>query len=84
MGEDNSILWGLWGEDHSIDPSKGAGGGVAFDNGKIFATSGFGDVVALDARTGRVLWKKKLGVPILNARNANGGRACVSTPENTV
>ena len=82
VGEDNSILWGLWGEDHSIDPTKGAGGGVAFDNGKVYATSGFGDVVALDARTGRVLWKTNLGIPIINAPTANGGRVFVSTQDN--
>src|SRR5690606_5790024 len=37
-------LFGLIGEDTSIDPAKGFGGGVAFDEGKLFAATGFGEV----------------------------------------
>ena len=33
------------------------GGGVAFDNGRIYATNGLGYVAALDARTGGIVWK---------------------------
>ena len=43
------------------------------------STSGFGDVVALDARSGKKLWTQSLGVPIVNAPAANGGRVFVST-----
>jgi len=81
-GSDDSWLFGLFGTDNSIDPSKGFGGGVAYDGGRIFATSGFGNVVALDARTGKKLWTQSLGVPIVNAPSANGGRVFVSTQEN--
>ncbi len=81
-GKDTTLIFGLFGEDTTVDPTKGAGGGVAYDDGKVFATSGFGDVVALDARTGRQLWKQNLGVPIVNAPAANGGRVFVSTQEN--
>ncbi|MEI9886614.1 MAG: PQQ-binding-like beta-propeller repeat protein [Rhizomicrobium sp.] len=81
-GVDTTLIFGLFGEDTTVDPTKGAGGGVAFDDGKVFATSGFGDVVALDARTGKQLWRQNLGVPIVNAPTANGGRVFVSTQEN--
>jgi outer membrane protein assembly factor BamB len=82
-GESRGILdYLLFRPDKSIDPTKGFGGGVAYDEGKIFATSGFGDVVALDARTGKKLWTESLGVPIVNAPAANGGRVFVSTEEN--
>ena len=81
-GEDDSFLFGMFGEDHSVDPTKGLGGGVAYDDGKIYATSGFGQVIALDAKSGKFLWKQDLGVPIVNAPTANGGRVFVSTQDN--
>lgn len=76
------IGWLMLQPDTSIDPTKGFGGGVAYDNGKVFVTSGFGDVVALDARSGKKLWTQSLNVPIVNAPTANGGRVFVSTQEN--
>jgi outer membrane protein assembly factor BamB len=81
-GKDDSYIFGLFGKDNSVDPTKGFGGGVAYDNGKIFATSGFGQVIALDAKSGRFLWRQDLGVPIVNAPTANGGRVFVSTHDN--
>jgi len=81
-GDDKSWMFGLFGDNGTIDPTKGFGGGICFDDGKLFATSGFGQVVAMDARTGKVLWRQDLGVPIINAPTANGGRVFVSTQEN--
>jgi outer membrane protein assembly factor BamB len=81
-GKDDTWLFGMFGTDTTPDANKGAGGGVAYDDGKIFVTSGFGEVVALDARSGKPLWKQDLGVPIVNAPTANGGRVFMSTQEN--
>ncbi|MEJ0024505.1 MAG: PQQ-binding-like beta-propeller repeat protein [Rhizomicrobium sp.] len=75
-------MWGIFGAGNKVDPSKGFGGGVAYDDGKVFATSGFGEVVAMDARSGKVLWKQDLAVPIVNAPTANGGRVFVSSYDN--
>lgn len=52
-GTDWPTLWGLLGKPNTVDPSTGMGGGLAYDDGKIFATSGFGTVIAMDAATGR-------------------------------
>ncbi|MBS0471076.1 MAG: PQQ-binding-like beta-propeller repeat protein [Proteobacteria bacterium] len=81
-GKDNTWLFGMFGTDNSVDPNKGAGGGIASDGGKLYVSSGFGTVVALDPRTGRRLWTQDLGVPIVNAPTANGGRVFVSTQDN--
>lgn len=77
----NSATLGLIGRDNSVDPTKGAGGGIAFDNGKLFATTGLGDVIAMSAN-GRQLWKVNLGVPIINAPVVSGGRLFVSSQDN--
>jgi outer membrane protein assembly factor BamB len=49
--------------------SKGAhgllfGGGVSFDGGRIYATSGLGDVEAIDAATGALVWRSRPGGPL--------------------
>lgn len=81
-GSDDFTMFGLFGPDMSIDPSKGFGGGTCYDSGKLFVTTGFGDVFAFDAASGRQLWKSNLGVPIVNAPVANGGRVFVSSEDN--
>ena len=43
-------FWGLLGKHNTIEPAKGMGGGVAYDNGCIFVTSGFGVIFAMDAQ----------------------------------
>jgi len=78
----NMLSLGMFGEDTRADPTKGFGGGIAFDGGRLFATTGFGNVVALDAASGKVLWRVSVGVPIFDAPVANGGRVFVSTQDN--
>jgi outer membrane protein assembly factor BamB len=81
-GTDMPTLWGLLGKPNTIDPVSGMGGGIAYDAGKIFATSGFGVLIAMDAATGREIWRHDLGVPIVNAPVINGGRIFFSTNDN--
>ena len=45
-------------------PDSASGGGLAYGEGKVFATTGFGELVALDAASGRVLWRQKVRAPI--------------------
>jgi len=81
-GTDWPTFWGLLGKANTINPPQGMGGGVAFNNGRIYVTSGFGVVICMDARTGREVWRKDLGMPIINAPVVNGGRLFVSTHDN--
>jgi len=78
----NTLSLGLFGTNTKVDASKGFGGGIAYDDGKLFASTGFGDVVALDAASGRELWRVNVGVPIFNAPAANGGRVFISSQDN--
>ncbi|HET7086376.1 MAG TPA: PQQ-binding-like beta-propeller repeat protein [Rhizomicrobium sp.] len=81
-GTDWPTLWGLLGKRNTFDPVQGMGGGVAYEEGRIYVTSGFGVVRCLDAKTGRDIWEKNLGMPIVNAPVVNGGRIFVSTHDN--
>ncbi len=58
------------------------GGGLAFDGGRLFATTGFGHVVALDAGTGKEIWRRRLTGPIRAAPTVHGGRLFVITITN--
>ncbi|MEL6335771.1 MAG: PQQ-binding-like beta-propeller repeat protein [Pseudomonadota bacterium] len=46
------------------DGDEGFGGGLATVGGRVFATTGFGEVLALDAAGGEVLWRTRLGAPV--------------------
>ncbi|MGP3696357.1 outer membrane protein assembly factor BamB family protein [Rhodobacter sp. NSM] len=49
-----------------------SGGGLAYGAGRLFATTGFGEVVALDPASGAVLWRQKLGAPATGAPMIEG------------
>jgi outer membrane protein assembly factor BamB len=61
------------------DPEDGFGGGLAWMDGRLFAATGFGEVVALGARDGAELWRRNLGAPIRSAPAAADGRVVVVT-----
>jgi outer membrane protein assembly factor BamB len=43
------------------------GGGVSYDNGRVYATNGAGYAAALDANKGSILWIVRLGAPLRGA-----------------
>ena len=62
-------------------PGGGYGGGIAADSGRLYAASGFGNVVALDPANGKKLWERNLGLPVRAAPTASGDRVFVITME---
>jgi outer membrane protein assembly factor BamB len=59
------------------------GGGLAFDGGRLFVSSGYRLVAALDAANGKVLWQTQVDAPIHAAPTVAGGRVIVeSTDDN--
>jgi len=58
------------------------GGCVAYDNGRIFVTTGFARVYALDAETGKVVWEAPAAAPIRAAPTVADGRVFAITLEN--
>ncbi len=57
----------------------GYGGGLAVDNGRLYAATGFGNVVALDPQSGKKLWEKLLEAPVRASPTAAGDRVFVVT-----
>lgn len=68
------------GSDRSDDAS---GGGLAYANGTLFVSSGFGIVSALDAATGNVKWQQRMDAPGSGAPTAVDGLVYVVSRDNT-
>ncbi|MGH6734932.1 MAG: PQQ-binding-like beta-propeller repeat protein [Methyloceanibacter sp.] len=64
--------------------SEGFGGGLALDGGRLYVTTGYGTVVALDAGNGSVQWTKSVGEPIRNSPTAAGGKVYFVSTANTL
>lgn len=60
----------------------GFGGGVAFDQGRIFVSSGFGFVAALDAISGEEIWRVETDAPVRTPPTAHRGLVFVNTNTN--
>jgi outer membrane protein assembly factor BamB len=54
--------------------AEGFGGGLAFDSGRLYVTTGYGTVVGIDPEKGSVLWTQKLGEPVRSSPTASGGK----------
>jgi outer membrane protein assembly factor BamB len=64
--------------------AEGYGGGLAADNGRLYAATGFGNVVALDSKSGKRLWEKSLGVPVRASPTTVDDKVFVVTTEGSV
>ncbi len=60
----------------------GFGGGVSYEGGKIFVTSGFGFAAALDAATGEKLWQFDTEAPVRTPPTAYRGSVYFVTNTN--
>ena len=60
------------------------GGGVAYDNGRIYATNGLGFVAALDNRNGGVVWQVRPGGPLRGSPTVAGDTLYVMSQDNQI
>jgi outer membrane protein assembly factor BamB len=58
------------------------GGGVSFDENRVYATDGVGDVVAIDIADGRIQWRSKPGGPLRGAPTVANGTVYVLSQDN--
>lgn len=72
IGMQGGVVWAtdLRPESDSTDLS---GGGLAYADGQLFATTGYGELIALDPATGAVRWRQRLGAPVGGAPAVDGG-----------
>jgi outer membrane protein assembly factor BamB len=58
------------------------GGGIAVADGRVFITTGYGQVLALDAADGKEIWRQNLTAPAHGAPTVADGRVFAITVEN--
>ncbi|WP_198666035.1 PQQ-like beta-propeller repeat protein [Tropicimonas sp. IMCC34043] len=66
-------------EDRARDAS---GGGLAFGGGKLFVTTGFGLLMALNPANGQVLWTQNFDSPVAGSPTVVGDLVYVSSRDN--
>jgi len=79
--KDGDLVWDVELEPEDDDDAH-IGGGLAYEAGMLFVTTGFAEAIALDANTGKLVWRKNLGAPMRAAPTARGGRLFVVTMNN--
>lgn len=75
-------LWSLATSTDKENRRAAFGGGVSVEGGRVFATNGLGDVVAIDAAAGTEVWRKKPGGPLRGAPTLFLGNAYVVSQDN--
>lgn len=71
----------LWSTDltAAFDAGGGlSGGGLAVAGNRLFVSTGYGEVVALDATSGSVLWRQRVDAPVTGAPATDGEAVYVS------
>ena len=66
----------LWARDltpPADSAGNASGGGLAFGEGRLFVSSNFGTISALDPETGGVIWQQKLDAPTTAAPSVHDG-----------
>ncbi|MFZ4125898.1 MAG: PQQ-binding-like beta-propeller repeat protein [Rickettsiales bacterium] len=73
-----------WVSDAAVeeDEPEILGGGIAYDSGAIYITTGFGKLIALNAKTGKQLWKISVGAPVRGAPSISENIVAVLTADN--
>lgn len=75
----------LWNQDLAPEDSGDGsyGGGLAFEDGKLYVTTGFAQLVVMDPATGKILWRHNLPAPVRGAPTVRGGRVLLITVDNS-
>jgi outer membrane protein assembly factor BamB len=70
-------VWRVNLQSHERRDRDGFGGGLAYADGKVFVSSGYRFVAALDAHNGHTLWKTATDAPVHAAPTVSAGRVFV-------
>ncbi len=73
-------LWSTTVDDKKAEPLR-LGLGLALDGGRIYDAGHKGDVVSLDPKNGRLLWRTRTKAPLSGGTAAGGGLVVVGTSD---
>ena len=74
----------IWQLDTQAEGDRGSnvGGGIAVDGDTLYVGTGLAELLALEAATGKIRWRKTLGTPVRAAPTIADGRMFVLTLDN--
>ncbi|MGV3481630.1 MAG: PQQ-binding-like beta-propeller repeat protein [Sphingobium sp.] len=86
IGDPKDVAGGLsfWSGEMTGNSGSLFGGGASYDDGKVFATNGIGDIVAFNAQTGEQIWKKRPGGPLRGAPGVGNGNVYAMSQDNQI
>ncbi|MBS0564695.1 MAG: PQQ-like beta-propeller repeat protein [Proteobacteria bacterium] len=76
-GTNGGRLWRVDLTPASDRPGDGSGGGLAVGEGRLFVTTGYGELVALDPASGAVAWRQSFDVAVGGAPTVADGKVFV-------
>ena len=80
--EPNLSLTRFFGVSEKPAPLRdGFTGGIAYDAGRVYVTTGFGEVFSLNAQSGEIIWRTKGAVAFSNAPTIRNGRLYVASQD---
>ncbi len=79
---DGSVYWTMNLSRKGEQADENFGGGMAYDNGRLFVSTGLGRVVAIDPLRAQVIWEQDFKLPFRAAPSASDGRVFVITHDN--
>ena len=84
IGDPKDIAGGrsIWNGEYTGNAGALFGGGVSYDNGRVYATNGIGDAAAFDAATGAQIWRVRPGGPLRGAPTIADGNVYVVSQDN--
>ena len=82
--QNGSPLWKHSLNDSKVNRAALFGGGVSYDDQKVYATDGLGDVVAMNAADGKEIWRAKPGGPLRGSPTISNGNVYVLSQDNQI
>jgi outer membrane protein assembly factor BamB len=76
-GTNGATLWQVDLTPAADRAGEASGGGIAFGEGRVFVTTGFGELVALDPASGAVAWRQRFDASVGGAPAVSDGRVYV-------
>ncbi|MDW4548889.1 PQQ-binding-like beta-propeller repeat protein [Defluviimonas sp. D31] len=76
-GTNGATLWQADLTPPSERSGDASGGGLAYGEGRVFATSGYGELIALDPASGATIWRQRFDAAVGGAPAVSDGRVYV-------
>jgi len=79
LSSDGAVAWSLDTTPVGEKSVDGPGGGVSYANGVLYAGTGFGELLAINATSGTILWRRTFGAAIRSTPTSDGRTVFVVT-----